>query len=40
MSIVPVLIIAPAVFIFHEKVNWKGIPGAVITVGGVALFFL
>ncbi len=40
MSIVPVLIIAPAVLIFHEKVNWKEIIGAVITVGGVALFFL
>jgi drug/metabolite transporter (DMT)-like permease len=40
MSIVPVLIIAPAVFIFHEKVNWKEIIGAAITVGGVAIFFL
>jgi drug/metabolite transporter (DMT)-like permease len=40
MSIVPVLIIAPAIFLFHEKVNWKEIIGAVITVGGVALFFL
>lgn len=40
MSIVPVLIIAPAVLIFHEKVNWKEIIGAIITVGGVVLFFL
>ncbi len=40
MAIVPVLIIAPAVIIFKEKVNWKEILGAVITVGGVALFFL
>ncbi|WP_167615370.1 DMT family transporter [Maribellus sediminis] len=40
MAIVPVLIIAPAVLIFHEKVNWKEILGAVITVAGVALFFL
>lgn len=40
MSIVPVLIIPPAIFIFHEKVNWKEIIGAVITVGGVAIFFL
>lgn len=40
MSIVPVLIIAPAILIFHEKVNWKEIIGAVITVCGVALFFL
>lgn len=40
MAIVPVLIIAPAVIIFKEKVNWKEILGAVITVTGVALFFL
>lgn len=40
MSIVPVLIIAPAILLFHERVNWKEIIGAIITVGGVAIFFL
>jgi drug/metabolite transporter (DMT)-like permease len=40
MSIVPVLIIAPAVLIFKEKVNLKEILGAIIAVGGVALLFL
>lgn len=40
MAIVPVLIILPAVIIFKEKVNWKEILGAMVTVGGVALFFL
>ena len=40
MAISPVLIIAPSVILFKEKVNWKEILGAVITVGGVALFFL
>jgi drug/metabolite transporter (DMT)-like permease len=40
MSIVPVLIIIPAILIFHEKVNWKETIGALITVGGIALFFL
>lgn len=40
MAIVPVLIIPPAILLFHEKVNWKEIIGAVITVAGVALFFL
>lgn len=40
MSIVPVLIIAPAILFFHEKVNWKEILGAVLAVGGVALFFI
>jgi drug/metabolite transporter (DMT)-like permease len=40
MSIVPVLIIIPSVLIFHEKINLKEIIGAVITVAGVAMFFL
>ena len=40
MSIVPVLIIAPAIIIFKEKFNSKELIGAVITVGGVFLFFL
>jgi drug/metabolite transporter (DMT)-like permease len=40
MSITPVLIIAPAVLLFKEKINWKEILGAVITVIGVAFFFL
>lgn len=40
MAISPVLIIAPAIVLFHEKVNWKEIFGAVVTIGGVALFFL
>ncbi|MDX9883493.1 MAG: DMT family transporter [Prolixibacteraceae bacterium] len=40
MSIVPVLIIPPAILLFKEKVNWKEIAGAVIAVGGVTIFFL
>jgi len=40
MAIVPVLIIGPSILLFKEKVNWKEILGAVITVLGVALFFL
>ena len=40
MAIVPVLIMPPSVFLFKEKVNWKEIVGAIITVGGIALFFL
>ena len=40
MAIVPVLIIGPSILLFKEKVNWKEIFGAIITVGGVALFFL
>ncbi len=40
MAIVPVLIIPPAILIFKEKVNLKEIIGALITVAGVAIFFL
>lgn len=40
MAIVPVLIIAPSVILFKEKLNWKEVIGAIITVAGVALFFL
>lgn len=40
MAIVPVLIIPPAIFLFNEKANWKEILGAIITVGGVAIFFI
>ena len=40
MAIVPVLIIGPSILLFKEKVNWKEIIGAVVTVGGVAMFFL
>ena len=40
MSIVPVLIIAPAHFIFKQKITLKEIIGAVISVVGVAMFFI
>jgi len=40
MSLVPVLIIPPAWFLFHERVCLREIAGAVIAVGGVALLFL
>lgn len=40
MAIVPVLIIAPSVIIFKQKVNLKEIVGAIISVLGVSLFFI
>ncbi|MBW6492110.1 MAG: DMT family transporter [Lentimicrobium sp.] len=40
MSIVPVLIIAPAVIIMKEKVTWQEIAGAILAVAGVSLFFM
>jgi drug/metabolite transporter (DMT)-like permease len=40
MALVPILIIPPSVILFKEKVNFKEVIGAVLAVGGVALFFL
>jgi drug/metabolite transporter (DMT)-like permease len=40
MAISPVLILVPSAIWFGEKISWKEILGAIITVGGVALFFL
>jgi len=40
MAIVPVLIIPPSIILFKEKVTLKEIAGAILAVGGVALFFL
>jgi len=39
MAIIPVLIIPPAIFLYKEKVTLKEFIGAIIVVGGVALFF-
>src|ERR1035437_6501040 len=40
MALVPVFIILPAVIIFKQKVTLPEILGAIISVAGVALFFL
>lgn len=40
MSLTPILIIAPAAVLFHQKVTLREIVGAVVSVGGVCLFFL
>lgn len=40
MAITPVLIIPPSIILFKEKVNWKEVLGAMITIIGVAMFFL
>ena len=40
MALVPVFIILPAVVLFKQKVTIPEIFGAIISVGGVALFFL
>jgi drug/metabolite transporter (DMT)-like permease len=40
MAMVPIFIIAPAVVLYKEKVTIAEIIGAVLSVGGVALFFM
>jgi len=40
MAMPPVFLIAPAVLVFREQVTLRDVIGAIIAVGGVALFFL
>lgn len=40
MAIVPILIIPPALFFFHERITIREIFGAFVAVGGVALLFV
>jgi len=40
MSIVPVLIILPAIIIFKQKVSVKEVIGAFVSILGVTLFFI
>jgi drug/metabolite transporter (DMT)-like permease len=40
MSIVPILLIVPAIFLFREKISLKEIIGSFLAVGGVALLFM
>lgn len=39
-ALTPVLIIAPAALLFHQKVRSREVIGAIISVAGAALFFL
>jgi EamA-like transporter family. len=39
-ALTPILIIAPAAWLFHQKVTVREIIGAVISVAGVCLFFI
>ena len=40
MAMTPIIILLPAYWLFHEKITWKAILGAFISVIGVSLFFL
>ncbi|MCH5308225.1 MAG: DMT family transporter [Prevotella sp.] len=40
MALTPIIIILPSYWLFHQKITWKAVVGAVISVVGVSLFFL
>lgn len=40
MALVPVLIIVPYALIHHQKISIKEVFGTLVTMAGVALFFL
>ena len=40
MALTPILILLPAKWLFHQKITWRSVLGAVISVLGVSLFFL
>lgn len=39
MALTPIIIILPSYWLFHEKITWKAVLGALISVVGVSLFF-
>ena len=40
MAMTPIIILPPSYWLFHEKITWKAIIGAFVSVVGVSLFFL
>lgn len=40
MALSPIIIILPSYWLFHQKITWKAVVGAVISCIGVTLFFL
>ena len=40
MALTPIIIILPSYWLFHQKITWKAVLGALISVVGVSLFFL
>ena len=40
MAMTPIIILLPSYWLFHEKMTWRAVLGAVISVFGVSLFFL
>ena len=40
MALTPIIIILPSYWLFHQKITWRSVLGAIISVLGVSLFFL
>ena len=40
MAMTPIIILLPSRWLFHQKITWRSVLGAVISVIGVSLFFL
>lgn len=40
MAMTPIIILLPSYWLFHQRITWKAVLGAVISVVGVSLFFL
>jgi drug/metabolite transporter (DMT)-like permease len=40
MAMTPIIIILPSYWLFRQKITWKVVLGAFISVVGVSLFFL
>ena len=40
MALTPIIIILPSYWLFHQKITWRSVLGALISVVGVSLFFL
>ena len=40
MAMTPIIILLPSYWLFHEKITWRAVVGAFISVVGVSLFFL
>jgi drug/metabolite transporter (DMT)-like permease len=40
MAMTPIIILLPSHWLFGERITWRAVLGAVISVVGVSLFFL
>ena len=40
MAMTPIIILLPSYWLFHERITWRAVLGAIISVVGVSLFFL